>query len=375
MEVAIDRSQGPVSFEVLCDSTVDEERWLQMRMLGIGASESASIQGISPWVSRYALWALKTKRITPQDLSDNEAVFWGKRLEWPIIAGYAERTKRAVVPFALLIRSIRWPWLLATPDALTTDDEEARKNAHPLNRCIGAMRRLLRQKRHVPFELIAEFEALAVGWFPLQVKNIGLGSAEHWHEGAPDYYRVQCQQEALLLGKARCSAGALVAGQALIWEDVLRDELSDRRIVNLGRTFWQDYVQADVSPMVDGSSSTTVALKGVWKKVDPEKLLQLGGDMLQLAEERDALKEQLKLAEARVQEIDNKIRDVMKDAPEARFPDGSGFTLNQYDQPAKTVSYKACSYRMLLRKKKPSDKKTRAPKKKKKAAEAESEEL
>jgi len=362
MSVALDRSQHPVSFEVLADSTINQKKWLELRMLGVAASEAASLQGLSPWTSKYALWAQKTKRMPPEDLSGSEPVFWGQRLEWAIIAGYSEKTGRAVVPFGLLCRSLSYPVLLATPDALTTDRPDAKERSHQLNRAVGAMRRAIRQGKVVPFELVAEFEALAEGWFPLQVKNIGFNSAEHWHEGAPDYYRVQCQQEAIVLGKQLCSAAALVAGQSLIWEDIERDELADRRIVNLAQNFWHENVLDNVSPTVDGSDATTTALRRMYKVADPTKVLPLSASLLEVAEERDVLKEQIKSLEERVQAIDNRVRDEMKDASEGRFPDGSGFTYKQYETPEKTVVYPARSYRTLLRKKKPSDK---APRKKK----------
>ena len=361
MQPAVSLSE--VTFEVIGDSLADEQRWLELRMLGIGASEIACVVGISPWTSPYALWAQKTKRVPPVDLSSNEPVFWGKHFEWPIITGFGHRTGRAVVPFALLIRSLRWPWLLATPDALTTDDPDARARAPQLTRLIGTMRRLLRQKRAVPFDLVSEFERLSEGWWPLQVKNIGFNSADHWHEGAPDYYQVQCQQEALLLGKTRCTAAACVAGQTLIWQDVQREELSDRRIVNLSKTFWNEHVLKDVAPEVDASNATTEALKARWPRTDPERLVQLPATLQQDAEERDVLKAQIKELEERIALIDNKVREALQDAPEGRFPDGSGFTYKQHDQPARTVTYEARSSRTLLRKAKPSEKKPRARKK------------
>jgi putative phage-type endonuclease len=369
MHATADETLVPLTpFEIVCDSTFKRTEWLKARSTGIGASEIATVLGISPWESALALYAKKIGHDL-QEEEEKEYLYWGNKLEWAIISGYAERSGRAALPFGLLVRAVRWPWLLATPDALTTDDEEAKKNSQALNRCIGALRRLTRHQRNVPPEVVTEFLHLARGWWPLQTKNIGLWSANHWTEGAPDYYRLQCQQEALLLDMPKCTAAALVAGQKLIWEDVARDELTDRRIVNLSRTFWHEHVLAHVEPKADETESSARALKRMYPLSDPEKILKLPHELLEQAQRRDQLKALEKQTKTELDLIDNTIKQTMGEAAEAVFPDGSGFTYHTIETRERVQVVKAGSYRSLLRKF-PKEEKAKKPRKKKAAPDA-----
>lgn len=54
---------------------------LKERQGYIGASEIGALLGIDPFCTPLKLWGLKTGLIEPDDLSDNEAVEWGTRLE------------------------------------------------------------------------------------------------------------------------------------------------------------------------------------------------------------------------------------------------------------------------------------------------------
>ena len=55
--------------------------WLKARRKGIGGSDAASVLGISPWKSNVQLWKEKTGIAEPEDISDKEAVRFGKESE------------------------------------------------------------------------------------------------------------------------------------------------------------------------------------------------------------------------------------------------------------------------------------------------------
>ena len=57
----------------------------------IGASEVSSILGINPFNTPLQVWAVKTKEVEAPDLSDNEAVEWGSRLERVVSEKFAEK--------------------------------------------------------------------------------------------------------------------------------------------------------------------------------------------------------------------------------------------------------------------------------------------
>lgn len=57
----------------------------------VGASEIGSVLGLDPFTTPLKLYGLKTGLIAPDDLSDNEAVEWGTRLERIVSQKFAER--------------------------------------------------------------------------------------------------------------------------------------------------------------------------------------------------------------------------------------------------------------------------------------------
>ena len=318
----------PVPFDVVCDSR-DREPWLRARRRTIGASEAAIVLGCSPWSSQLELWAEKTARSEGKpELDSAEYVFWGRELEDAIVAGYGKRAGRTTVPFGLLLSSTRWPWMSATPDALVTDDPAAAARAKTITATLGQIRTALKKKASTKHLLTVLFAATR-GWWPLQTKNIGFGSAEHWAEGVPLYYRVQCLQEALVFGTDKVTGAALIAGQRLAWDDIAveRDGLLERQVVNLTRLFMRQYVELDVEPPVDGSDSARQSITALYPRERPEKTLALGGHFLDAADRYDAQKAECKGLEKALKLFENQIRQEMQDAERCVLPDGSGFTF------------------------------------------------
>ncbi len=71
---------------------MERDEWLATRPNFIGSSEAAIACGMSEHKSEYYLWLLKTRRIEPDDLSDNAAVQLGLILEPGVAAFYEQRT-------------------------------------------------------------------------------------------------------------------------------------------------------------------------------------------------------------------------------------------------------------------------------------------
>lgn len=94
------------------------EAWLQARQQqGLGASESAAVLGISPWMTTTELWELKTG-VTKKKEVNNAAVNMGKRLEPALRTLYsAEHPDYQIEyhPYDLLFQADR-QWMFATLD-------------------------------------------------------------------------------------------------------------------------------------------------------------------------------------------------------------------------------------------------------------------
>jgi len=81
--------------EIVCAN--DETEWLAARKDYITASDVAIILGHHPHKSALTLYNEKIGLLEPDDLSGNENVKWGKRLESVIADVYTEETGRNLV--------------------------------------------------------------------------------------------------------------------------------------------------------------------------------------------------------------------------------------------------------------------------------------
>ena len=180
---------------------MSDASWLAARRSGIGASEIAAVLGLSPYQSRYQLWADKAG-LLPHEVAETEAMAAGKLLE-PVIAEMVRR--RRGWPVELNGQRISWspdhPWLFATLDAIAHDDQ----------RGPGVL------------ELKAA-SAFAEGWDG---------------DRPPLHYRLQVAQQMLATG-LRWGAVACFDGPTLglkLWEVSWSDPLA-ARIVQEGQAFW-----------------------------------------------------------------------------------------------------------------------------------------
>ena len=96
----------------------NRREWLAARGRGIGASEASAIAGDSKFVTRLELWERKTGRKPEPDLSANEAVQRGVRMEGALRGWFAASHPEFKIyhhPYDMLYQKER-PWLYATLD-------------------------------------------------------------------------------------------------------------------------------------------------------------------------------------------------------------------------------------------------------------------
>jgi len=97
----------------------DRQEWLEARSAyGLGASEAACVIGISPFMSNTELWEIKVGLRERKDISANENVQNGIRLEGPLRELFrAENPEYEVeyYPFDMIYQEER-PWLRSTLD-------------------------------------------------------------------------------------------------------------------------------------------------------------------------------------------------------------------------------------------------------------------
>ena len=256
----------------------DRQSWLNGRSLGIGASETAAALGENPYRSPFSLWAEKTGKLEPADLSKFERVEWGNRLEGAIAKAVGERFGREVLhneEFAIH-RSDEHNFLTATVDAL---------QRHASRPDLGA----------------------------LEIKTTSEWNRKAWKDGPPTEYAIQLQQQLLCTGLKWGSIVVLVGGQELLgpfgaefnptfWQHAIR------RLTN----FWQS-VQNQTPPPLDNSRSTAEAIARLFPFDD--------GGSIELSDEAEThcahvlrLREKLKTLEDAKRGHESKLRHELGDA-------------------------------------------------------------
>lgn len=198
----------------------DHEAWARLRNQGIGGSDVAVIMGYNPWKKPYALYCEKIGLVEPEDLSDNEAVEWGTKLE-PIVAQkFSEVTGKKVK---------RWG-TVCNPDA--------------------------------PWQM-ANFDRLIVGEDAgLECKTANAFKKDEWEgDNVPDAYYAQCQWYNFLSGCAGWWIACLIGGQHFEYKYIPRNESFIDQMIREVTEFWEGNVQAKIPPAVDGTDSTTEAIK------------------------------------------------------------------------------------------------------------------
>ena len=198
----------------------DHEAWEKLRMQGIGGSDVAVIMGYNPWKKPYALYCEKVGLVPPEDLSENEAVEWGTKLE-PIVAQkFSEVTGK----------KLKRCGTVCNPDA--------------------------------PWQM-ANFDRLIVGEdCGLECKTANAFKKEEWEgDNVPDAYYCQCQWYCHLSGLSGWWIACLIGGQHFEYKYIPRNDAFIQDMLEKVTDFWKNHVLAKVPPEVDGSESSTEALK------------------------------------------------------------------------------------------------------------------
>lgn len=280
--------------------------WLNNRRLGLGASESPVILGVSRWGSRHDLFARKLGLL--DDDGEAEALEWGRRLEGAILAGMAGRlSDRESIrrDENVTYQSRTWPWMTATPDAFVVGE--------------GAMNK----------GYIAVVEAKQ--------------RDRHPDELPPDIY-CQVQHQMAVTGLPEARVGVLIRGRTLAIETVPRDDEFIAKLVPACRRFWDQVTAKELPPDPDETVATARALLAIYPQ-DGGATVELGGDMKHVSDALLAAKEQRAAIEGDVRALQNKLRQAIGAATFAKLPDGTVWSLKTVAKKAHEV--KATSYRQL----------------------------
>ena len=291
-----------------CDNEAD---WLEMRRIGIGASDTASIFGVG-YVESSPITVWESKTGKPRDVSpETQRIFDRSHLMESVIAAeYVAETGHEVVDpgeFTIFFSNDDRYWsLFATLDRVVL---------HP---------------DHGPV--------------PLELKNIhGRNWQDYEGEEAPLKHQIQCQHQMAVTSAKFAVLACLIGGADLRVYTIERNERFIETMVSQLDAFVA-LVESKTLPPVDKSEATAKALARIYP-ADDTTSIDLPPVADQWAEHLATAKEELKAAKKRVVGIENEIKAALGSATRGNIPSGGGFTWKQ--QTRKSYVVEESTYRVL----------------------------
>ncbi len=254
-----------------------EKEWLEGRGNHIGGSDAPAVMRLDPWRTRQEL-ALGKLGLTPA-VETNEAMEWGHILE-PVVRERFKQKSGMLVDYA-------GPWTMCVHDEhrfmAYSPDGTVRSDDRP-------------------------------GHGLLQVKTTS--TKEPWLS-PPVNYLAQVQHEMFVGGLEWAVIAALFAGSKLQWYVVEKHAKFQATMLDEERRFWES-IKAGKVPLPDPANDEEMAAYAKsLLTVEPGKVVELGGEFLELHHERILLNREIKEREKKVDAIKAKLQVAMGDAESA----------------------------------------------------------
>ena len=249
-----------------------KEDWLALHQRPdmVSASQVFTLTGENSYESPYALWCRKMGRMAWPDTT--LAMRRGHALENLCAELYEERTGRKLADFGdyTIVRHPEYDWLFCTPD------------------------RIFGVAVPIEFKTTSNFKA--------------------WLEDAPLSAQTQLQIQMACLGASEGSIGALLGGfsEEFLTFDFTRNDGLIEELIILASEF-RDQCMNDIAPPVDGSESTSVALKAMYPRPTEGNTVQLPATAAMWACEYEGVKESKKILEEREKQLSNQIKAAIGD--------------------------------------------------------------
>lgn len=249
---------------------VDHDEWLARRQTGIGGSDAGAIMGVHPYRGTFSVWADKMGTLPP--VEDNEAMRQGRDLEDYVARRFEEATGKKVRREYGMLRSKRWPWMIAD-----------------LDRRVVGERAGLECKTSKDIFL----KRYANGDFPME-------------------YYCQCLHYLAVTGFDKWYLAVLVYGTELKIFEICRDAAEDdlQALIKAEEAFWQNHVKARVAPPADELASTTEALNRVYPQGNGVAVCA-DADMDETLNALAEARRQKRKAEAYIRKLENRIKGKM----------------------------------------------------------------
>lgn len=258
-----------------------EVQWLERRKHGIGGSDASAVLGLNKYATPYTVWLLKTGRTEPDDLSENQKVYWGTVLEPVIAEEFARRHQEFYIkePGAMY-QSEEYPFMLASVDRVIcewSEDEIGMKEAGIL-----------------------------------EIKTCGERAKADWEDGVPDYYLAQVNHYLAVTGFSFAYVAVLIAGQEYREYKIERDQEDIDYLIEKESEFWYEYVMTDKVPPLTGNRADSEAVMEQFSYADDLFVKMLDDDAPEVGEYVE-IGEKIKELEQEKSRLNNEIKMMIGD--------------------------------------------------------------
>lgn len=265
--------------------------WLQERQKGIGGSDAAVVLGLSKWKTPFELYLEKSGLVIPEEIQ-SDAAYFGTQLEDLVAKEFEKRSGKKVRRKNEILRHPEHEFILGNVDRMIVGEKAI-----------------------------------------LECKTTSAYNAKEWEsDEIPETYIVQIQHYLGVLGPEYKKGyfAVLIGGNKFLWKEIERDDELIEIIFEKEIEFWNHHVLANTPPALDGSSAAEQYLKQRYEKAEKGKSVDFGSEYKGKIDSYLQLKNSIKSLEDQMKEIENQIKNEMKEAE-------VGFVLN-YQTEWKTIN-------------------------------------
>src|SRR3990167_3727247 len=259
----------------------------------IGASDAAAVLGLSRWTTPLAVWAEKTGKVEPEDVSEKLAIWLGNELEETVAKLFELKTGKKV-------------------------HKVIEPHIHPVH----------------PF-LVCHIDRKVEGESAvLQCKTASPRKSKEWEgEEIPIEYIIQEQHEMMVTGYQHAYIAVLIGNEQFVWKEIKRDEGIIRDIMAREVYFWNTFVAARVMPeiILKGDNET---LRRLYPSAVPLKSIQLNEAGCVIAEGIKNLKDDVEKLDEIIKQQEAELKKILGDA---EFAESKTFKVTWKNQAQRRV--------------------------------------
>jgi putative phage-type endonuclease len=183
----------------------------EIRKTGIGGSDASAVAGISRYKSNVDVY-LEKIGMSNSDDGDNEPAYWGHVLEDVVAQEYCKRTNKQVAKEDRLLRSEKYPWMIANVDRIIVNEA-------------------------------AILECKTCSAF--KYKEWGADGSDE----IPDEYIIQCAHYAIVTDAKYVDLAVLMGGQYFGIYTYQRNKKLESSLIDIEHDFWHNHVEKNEPPM------------------------------------------------------------------------------------------------------------------------------